>query len=111
MCVHMCSGVRACICVCVFMWLCVCTSLKITFVPFSCFSRAGLLGAVCPGTARAVCVCVCVCVGVDVITVALDKVTAKPSQFLWCCLGNLYASATHEIKDFYLIHFLKECIE
>ena len=58
-----------------------------------------------------VCVCVYVCVGVDVITVALDKVTAKPSQFLWCCLGNLYASATHEIKDFYLIHFPKECIE
>ena len=91
-----------------------CTSLKITFVPFSCFSRAGLLGAVCPGTARAVCacvcVCVCVCVGVDVITVVLGKVTAKPSQFLWCCLGNLYASATHEIKDFYLMHFLKECM-
>ena len=57
-----------------------------------------------------VCVCVCVCVGVDVITVVLGKVTAKPSQFLWCCLGNLYASATHEIKDFYLMHFLKECM-
>ena len=42
---HVCSGVRACIHVCVCVWFCVCISLKITSVPFPCFSRAGLIGA------------------------------------------------------------------
>ena len=41
----------------------------------------------------------------------LIKPQQRPLNFFGVVLGIFYASATHEIKSFYLIHFLKECIE
>ena len=42
-----CCGTRVCVCMCVTVVsdVCVCVSLKITFVPFSSFSRAGPIAA------------------------------------------------------------------